>query len=177
MYDKAMLRKIVKEPNPVLHRRAIPVGQVTTEIDQLIDDMIETMHAAEGVGLAANQVGSSLDLLVACPEGRGSEIVLLNARLFDPSGRIRSQEGCLSVPGVSAEVSRYAAVTAQGINRKGEPVTLKAQDLLAKILQHEEDHLQGHLFFDRLPFWERRKVVRQYRFLEKTLSQIPMGSV
>ena len=88
------------------------------------------------------------------------------------SGRDRSPEGCLSVPGVSSEVTRAARVTASGLNRKGEPVTLKAQGLLAKILQHETDHLEGHLFPDRVGFFQRRRLLKKYQSLSETLSRV-----
>ncbi|MBI1953046.1 MAG: peptide deformylase [Candidatus Omnitrophica bacterium] len=168
-----MIKAIVKEPGQILHAKALPVPGLTPDIERLIAEMIETMHAANGVGLAANQVGSDLDILVASPDGqRGKEIVLLNARLSERGGKDRSPEGCLSVPGVSAEVTRAARVTASGLDRRGKPVTLKAQGLLAKILQHETDHLQGRLFFERLGFWRRGNLLRQYRQTESLLSRV-----
>jgi peptide deformylase len=135
--------------------------------------MIETMHVAEGVGLAANQVGSPLSILVASPDGkRGQELVLINPTLIKHRGRARSPEGCLSVPGVSADVSRSNRVTATGLSRQFQPVTIEAEGLLAKILQHEIDHLEGHLFLDRLRFLQRRRLLRKYRDLSAALEQI-----
>ena len=168
-----MIAQIVKEPNPILHRKGIPVPKITGEIQQLIDTMIETMHAAEGVGLAANQINSHWDILVASPDGeRGKELVLINPSILKRSGRERSPEGCLSVPGVSSEVTRAARVTAAGLSRKGEPVTLKAQGLLAKILQHEVDHLEGHLFIERVGLFRRRRLLKKYQSLSETLSRV-----
>lgn len=168
-----MIAPIVKEPNPILHRKAVPVPKITEEIRKLIDAMIETMHAAEGVGLAANQIGSHWNILVASTDGqRGQELVLINPSILKRSGRDRSPEGCLSVPGVSSEVTRSARVTAAGLNRKGEPVILKAQGLLAKILQHEVDHLEGRLFPERLRFFQRRRLLKKYQALSETLSRV-----
>ena len=168
-----MIAPIVKEPNPTLHQKAVSVQRITDEIQKLIDTMIETMHAAEGVGLAANQINSHWSILVASPDGqRGKELVLINPSILKRSGRERSPEGCLSVPGVSSEVTRAARVTASGLNRKGEPLTLKAQGLLAKILQHETDHLEGHLFPERVGFFQRRRLIRKYQSLQETLQKI-----
>ncbi len=168
-----MIIPIVKEPNPLLHRKAVSAPQDTTQIQALIDSMIETMHAAEGVGLAANQVGSPWAILVASPDGkRGKELILINATLVKRKGRSRSPEGCLSVPGVSADVVRAARVTVRGLNRQFQPVTLEAEGLLAKIFQHEIDHLRGRLFLERLRFLQRRRLLRKYRGLARTLQQV-----
>ena len=168
-----MIKPIVKEPNPRLHRKSQEVRQVSAEIQQLIDAMIETMHAAGGVGLAANQIGSPLNILVASADGqRGKELVLLNASVRRRQGRSRSPEGCLSVPGVSAEVTRPACVKVSGMNREGTLVTFEADGLLAKILQHEVDHLQGHLFFERLRIVERRRLLKQYDSILRILNQV-----
>ena len=168
---------IVKEPNPILHQRAAPVREITAEILCLIDTMIKTMHAAQGVGLAANQVGSNLDILVASPDGKaGKELVLLNAALIGRRGRVSSPEGCLSLPGLSAEVHRSAQVTATGLNRQGEPITLKADGLLARILQHEVDHLKGDLFLDRLGIFHRRRLLARYRRMMDNLDRIRLST-
>ena len=168
-----MIKPIVKEPNPLLHQKAIPVGNVTAEIEQLIDAMIETVHAAQGVGLAANQIGSPLNILVVSADGeKGKELVLLNATVLERRGRFRLPEGCLSVPGVSAEVARAASVKVNALDRQGQPITLEAEGLLAKILQHETDHLQGHLFLERIGLWERRRLLKKYESLMRTLKQV-----
>ena len=168
-----MIIPIVKEPHPILHQRATPVFQVTPEIRRVIDNMIETMYVAEGVGLAANQIGLKWDILVASPEGEsGKEIILLNARIIEKRGSFRSPEGCLSVPGVSAEVSRAMEVTVTGLDLSGAPVTIEAGGLLAKILQHETDHLQGHLYVDRLGFLQRQKVLHKYRTISNALGRV-----
>ena len=161
-----MILPIVKEPNPILHQKAIPVTTITPEIDRLIADMIQTMYVAEGVGLAANQVGSNLNIFVANStgeKGKGQEIVLINAVLQERRGKESSPEGCLSLPGVSADVTRAATVVASGLDRTGTPITIKTSGLLAKILQHETDHLAGHLFPDRLGLLARRRILRKYK--------------
>ena len=168
-----MIAPVLKEPNLLLHQKALDVPKITPEIQKLIDTMIETMHAAEGVGLAANQIGSPWNILVASADGKqGKELVLINAVILKRSGRDRSPEGCLSVPGVSSDVSRSAQVRATGLTRKGQPVTIEAQGLLAKILQHETDHLAGHLFLDRLNFLKRRRLLQRYLSLADTLKQV-----
>lgn len=172
-----MILPIVKEPQPILRRKATPVGEITAEVRKLIGDMIETMHAAEGVGLAANQVGSPLNVLIACPnaqEGRGKEIVLLNAVLSKRRGRNRSPEGCLSVPGVAAEVTRSSEVTATGLDREGKPAVIEARGLLAKILQHETDHLAGKLYVDHLTPWKRADLLAKYKEISDALKDVQL---
>ena len=166
---------IVKEPSPILHQRAIRVPKNSPEIQSLIDSMIETMHLAEGVGLAANQVGSPWSILVATTDGKkGEELVLINPTLGECRGRSQSPEGCLSVPGVSADVTRSARVIVRGLNRQFQPVTIEAEGLLAKIFQHETDHLEGRLFLDRLRFLHRWRLLKKYQALAATLREIPV---
>lgn len=170
-----MILPIVKDPHPILRHRAVPVGEITADVRKLIDNMIETMHAAEGVGLAANQVGSPLHILVASPDGqRGKEIVLINAALAGRRGRHRSAEGCLSVPGVSAEITRSAEVTATGLDRQGEVLTVTATGLLAKILQHEVDHLAGKIYVDHLTPWKRADLLAKYRSVSDALRNVQL---
>jgi peptide deformylase len=170
-----MILPIVKEPNPLLHRAATPVRALTPELKQLIRDMIDTMHAAEGVGLAANQVGRPENILVASPNGpKGEALVLLNAVVIRKAGKETSAEGCLSIPGVTTQVTRAAEVTVRGQDAAGLSCTLKATGLLAKILQHEIDHLSGHLYPDRLPEQEQRKLLEKYAKLRATLSRIKL---
>ena len=168
-----MITPIVKEPHTILHSKAVPVPEITPDIQKLIETMIETMHLADGVGLAANQIGSNLNILIASADGKkGKELVLLNASIQQRRGRAKSPEGCLSVPGVSADVARSAEVTVSGLNQEGKPVIIQADGLLAKILQHEVDHLNGHLFLDRLSPWQRKKVTQKYQALSETLRRI-----
>ena len=172
-----MILPIVKEPNAILHHKAVTVTQITKEIDQLITNMIQTMYVAEGVGLAANQVGSNLNIFVANPageKGKGREIVLINAVLQQRDGKEKSPEGCLSIPGVSGDVKRSATVVAIGLDRTGKKVAIEASGLLAKIVQHETDHLAGHLFPDRLGLIARRQILKKYKKLADTLRQVKL---
>jgi len=143
-----MAKKIVRFPNPVLRKTAKEVKKVTPEIVKLIDEMLETMYAAPGVGLAAPQIGKSLRVIVA-DVGEGPH-VLINPRIEKKSGGQVFTEGCLSVPGVEAPVERAAKVTVKGLDRSGENVTIEAEGLWATVFQHEIDHLDGYVFIDRV---------------------------
>ena len=162
-----MVLPVVKEPNAILHQKALTVTAITPEIKKLIDDMIETMYVAQGVGLAANQVGSRWNILVASSAGKkGEELVLINASITSRSGRELKPEGCLSVPGVSGKVERATEVTASGLNVDLKPVTVQATGLMAHILQHETDHLAGHLYIERLSFWSKKRLLHRYAELQ-----------
>lgn len=155
----AILR-IVRHGDPVLTGRMEPVAEITDDIRKLVDDMIDTMRNGEtpGVGLAAPQVGRALMLVVAepPPDHEGTEavhdgaIVLANPEIVFSSGNTVIEEGCLSCPGVTAEVERPSHVVVKGLDREGEPVRLEVEGALARIFQHEIDHLRGKFFFDYL---------------------------
>jgi peptide deformylase len=148
-----MRRPILRYGDPVLHRKAAPVAALTPEIDALIDDMRETMHAAAGVGLAAPQVGESLRIcLVDLSGGRRPDqlLVLINPELITCAGLQLKEEGCLSVPGIEATVARPQTVAVRAMDRDGETREIHGEGLLARALQHEIDHLNGILFLDRL---------------------------
>jgi len=150
------VRKIATLPNDVLRRKARKRTDFGSELQTLIDDMIETMHTAPGVGLAAPQVGVSERVIVI--EYRDDENEDVPPKVYavvNPEVTRRSKdtvigtEGCLSIPGILGDVERYGAVTIQGQNRRGQSVTIKAQGWLARIFQHEIDHLDGVVFVDR----------------------------
>ena len=151
------VRKIRTWPDEVLRRKAAPVEDFGDELQRLVDDMLETMYDAPGIGLAAPQVGVSKRLLVIDTSSEteaGRVIVLANPDLFE------AEEGCLSVPDYSAKVKRARRVAVRGHNRHGQPVEVRGEELLARALQHEIDHLEGTLFIDRLsPF--RREVAKK----------------
>jgi len=133
-------------PDPVLAQKALPVGEITPEISQLIRDMIQTMYESDGVGLAAPQVGMSLRLITideTGPKERAKPMVFLNPVLSDLAGSKESEESCLSLPTFTCIVKRAESLTLRAMNEKGEDVELKAEGLLAVILQHECDHLEG----------------------------------
>jgi peptide deformylase len=165
-----MLRPILRHGASVLHTPAQPVPEVTDEVQQVVDDMIETMYAAPGIGLAAPQVGVPLRAFVIdLSLGRRAEdlIVLVNPALVVREGMQLEEEGCLSVPGFSATVARPSRVVATGLDRSGNPVEIEGTGLLARALQHEMDHLDGHLFLDRLRGIKRDLIVRRIRKLAK----------
>ncbi len=137
-------------PDPVLRQKTKKVPKIDPSIQKLIDDMIDTMHAAPGVGLAAPQVGVSLR--VAVIEVPGEEtLVLVNPEVVKKSGSRRLWEGCLSVPGYQAEIQRSQSVVVKALDRNGKQVRIKASDnLLAQALEHEIDHLDGVLYIDYL---------------------------
>jgi peptide deformylase len=161
-----MIRPIVKFGDPVLTRKAEPVAEVTDEIKQLVDDMIETMYAAPGVGLAAPQIGVPLRVCVIDISGgrRGGQVItLINPEFVERTGMQLEEEGCLSVPGHNATVARPERAVVRGLNREGEPVTVEGTGLLARALQHELDHLDGTLFLNRLRGLPRDLIIRKIR--------------
>ncbi|MFA6170216.1 MAG: peptide deformylase [Candidatus Margulisiibacteriota bacterium] len=143
-----MKLKIVKFPSPVLRKKAKAVKKVTPEIVRLIDEMIETMHAAPGVGLAAPQVGKSLQVIVV-DIGAGP-IAFVNPKVIKRSGCQVYVEGCLSLPGVEAPVERSNHVLVKGLSRDGQPLSVDAAGFLATVFQHEIDHLDGKVLIDRV---------------------------
>jgi peptide deformylase len=151
-----MVRPVCVAPHPVLQQPARPIPEVTEAIRQLARDLIDTMYAHEGIGLAAPQVGQSLQLFVVNPsQAPGREVVLLNPALEAATGRVAVLEGCLSVPEVWERVGRAARVCMTGQDLAGQPVRIETDGLLAIVLQHELDHLEGRLFLDRLPWFRR----------------------
>jgi peptide deformylase len=132
-------------------------------LDELIRDMFDTMEAEKGIGLAAPQIGVSQRIMVLRVPRRGeppTELVLLNPVFRETSGSEVAEEGCLSIPGVTDDVKRAWRVVVTGVTEKGEPVDLEADDLLARALQHEMDHLDGIFFVDRLSLVRRRLLRR-----------------
>lgn len=155
--------------NPILRRKAAPVNELSDEDKRvLIPNMIDTMHALSGIGLAAPQVGITRSIIVVNPtQERGKDIVLLNPKITKLKGRVKFTEGCLSLPGVMGDVIRAEVVSieAQDINKK--EISFEADGLLAIIMQHEIDHLNGILFADRLPFLKRRTLIKKSKTIEK----------
>jgi len=165
--------KIHHAPDPILAICLPSIEVVTGEIRRLARDMIETMYAAGGVGLAANQVGKPFRLFVANPyPGRGNEIVVLNPVLLHGGSRVRLEEGCLSLPGVSAVVPRCSTVRIQGLTLEGAPRVLEGRGFLARIFQHEMDHLNGLTYPDRLPWLSRRRLLARYGRQQRELARI-----
>jgi peptide deformylase len=148
--------------DPVLRRRAAPVREVTPEMERWLDDMVETMHAELGIGLAATQVGLELRALVV-DEGHGVTRAYLNPVIVEAEGREVGEEGCLSLPGIFADVERAERVVVEAMDRTGAPIRREASGLLARVFQHEIDHLDGILFIDRLDKVTRDRIKRLIR--------------
>ncbi|NLI80984.1 MAG: peptide deformylase [Deltaproteobacteria bacterium] len=140
-------------PDPVLRQKAAEVADLDKQSRQLIEDMVETMYRAPGIGLAANQVGKPVRILVIDlqkPDEHRGLIVLVNPKIVGAQGEITYEEGCLSVPEFFHNVKRFREVTVQGFDRHEKAVEITANGLLAVVLQHEIDHLDGKLFIDRI---------------------------
>ena len=166
-----MIRPILKYGDKVLHERTRTVDALTPEIDRLVDDMIETMYAAPGIGLAAPQVGVPLRIFVVDVSiGRDPSalFVMINPEFVDRDGMQLEEEGCLSVPGFNATVVRPSRVVVKGLDRMGQSVEREGTGLLARAFQHEMDHLDGTLFVDKLRGIKRDLIVRKIRKLSRT---------
>ncbi|MFC1924243.1 peptide deformylase [Chloroflexota bacterium] len=137
-------------PDPVLRQKAKRVKNIDSSIERLIDDMLETMHAASGMGLAAPQVGVPLQVAIIEMPEEEDLIVLINPQIVKKSGERLVEEGCLSIPGYRGDIKRSVSVTVKGRNRQGKEIRLKATELLAQALEHEIDHLNGVLYIDHL---------------------------
>jgi peptide deformylase len=160
------LRRIVTYGTPVLRQRTRDVADLNGELQQLIDDMVETMYAAPGVGLAANQVGSTHRLFVANPaddHDPSKLLVVINPEIVESDGEFAHEEGCLSIPEFREEVRRACRIVLRGLDREGRPLELEGHDLLARIFQHEMDHLNGLFFVDRLSPAKRDILVRKLK--------------
>lgn len=160
------LLKIKTYPDPVLKKKAEPLHQFDPEEQKLFDDMIETMYAEDGVGLAAPQVGISKRILIASPTmTQGEEYVFVNPEIFETRGRELGLEGCLSLPGISGEIARAKIVRFRALDRKGQPLEMEVKDFFARIIQHELDHLNGILLIDRVDFDKRQELLAAYQRL------------
>ena len=163
-----MALDIRKFGDPVLKTRAAPVETFDDSLARLTEEMLATMREKDGVGLAANQVGRLKRVLVASVEDE--DFVIVNPVLSDVSETTEpGQEGCLSIPGINVEVERANAVTVTGQDASGEPVRLEARDMLARVFQHEVDHLDGVLILDRTDRQSRKDAMREWR--EQLLAQ------
>lgn len=150
---------ILEYPDPRLRTKAVPVATVDAQLRELIDDMLETMYAANGIGLAATQVDVHRRLLVAdVSEGRNQPRVFINPEILSKDGATTSQEGCLSVPGYYDDVPRAERVRVRALGRDGKPFEEDLEGLLAICVQHEIDHLDGKLFVDYLSEMKRQRV-------------------
>ena len=142
------IRVIVKVPDPILREKSKPVSKITPNIHKLLDDMAETMYEAQGVGLAAPQIGILKRVIVLDPGDGTGLIEMINPEILERSGKVLGPEGCLSIPGLQGDVYRAQKIKVKGLDRRGNEVVMEAEDYLARIFQHEIDHLNGVLFTD-----------------------------
>jgi peptide deformylase len=164
--------EINKFPDKILKQKTVPVENLDSLTQHLMDNMIETMHFARGLGLAANQVGVTKRLCVidlSVKEDKGPLIVLVNPVIVEKEGMIDAEEGCLSIPGYMTSIKRPEKVFIKGVSREGKDIELEGTGLLARVLQHEIDHLDGLLFIDRMSPIRREFFKRRYKkFLQET---------
>jgi peptide deformylase len=147
--------------SPVLRQRSDEVAGVDDDLRRFIDDMFETMDAAKGVGLAANQVGVAKR--VAVVDAEGSRFAMVNPRIMQAEGRATAEEGCLSIPDIYGDVTRPSTVVLEALDRDGKPFRMEASGLVARAIQHEIDHLDGILFLDHLGALRRAMLLKRFR--------------
>ncbi len=165
-----MIREIIIWPDPVLKKVARPVDRVDDSIRRLLDDMSETMYAADGVGLAAPQIAEAVRCIVidTSPRQEGQKLVhLVNPVIVRSEGETTYTEGCLSIPGEAEEVERAAKVWVRALDYSGQPFELECEGLLAIAAQHEIDHLEGTLFVDHLSSLKRELIRRRMKKLKQ----------
>jgi len=158
------LLKVIHYPDERLRTVAQPVPEVTDEIRTLIDDMLETMYAAPGIGLAATQVDIHQQIIVIdLSEDKSDPLCLINPEIIRQEGQIKMEEGCLSVPSIYENVVRFQSVTVRALDRDGKQFELDAEELLSVCIQHEIDHLNGKLFVDYLSELKRNRVRKKLK--------------
>jgi len=152
---------ILTYPNPVLRRHCEEITNIDDALVETARRMSATMYRAKGIGLAAPQVGV-LQRLIVLDIGDGL-VTLINPEITLFEGKVKMEEGCLSLPGITVEVPRHAAVQVRGVDLNGKPVSIDAEDLLARALQHEIDHLHGKLIIDKVSRLKRDLIVKKYK--------------
>lgn len=173
-----MVHEILVWPHPVLKQKAQPVAQVDDEVRTLIKDMFESMYAADGVGLAAPQIGVLKNVIVLDTTPRQPEakpVAMVNPEIVELDGKTTYKEGCLSVPGEAEDVERAATVTVRYLDENGEPQTLKADGLLAIAVQHETDHLKGVMFVDHISTLKRELIRKRMKKLQASMDDEKPG--
>jgi peptide deformylase len=161
-----MIRSIVLWGDDVLEKVAEPVTNVTEAEFKLVQDMIETMYKAPGVGLAANQVGVSKRIMVTDPtsgEKKNQVVTILNPEIVSTDGEQYEEEGCLSIPGFSSTVVRPKKVVLRGVDLNGKEIVIEGSDLMARAFCHEIDHLDGKFFLDHISFLKRDMIKRRIK--------------
>ncbi|MBN2647875.1 MAG: peptide deformylase [Thiotrichales bacterium] len=161
------LLDLVLYPDPGLREVCKPVSAMNDQVDRLIDEMFYTMYDAPGIGLAAPQVAVQQRVIVVdVSEGKDQPLALINPKIIQQAGSITWEEGCLSLPGIYAKITRPNHILVEGMNREGKQIQIEASDLLAVCIQHEIDHLNGVLFVDHLSNLKRSRALQQYRKLQ-----------
>jgi peptide deformylase len=165
--------------SPILRKRAVEILTIDEELRLLIDDMFETMYAAEGIGLAGPQVGVAKRVVVVDLKDEGaSRFALVNPKIVESGTPLeKEEEGCLSIPGVASQVERPSRVVVEAVDEHGHPLHIEAEGLLARCLQHEIDHLNGVLFIDHLSALKRSMLLKKYRQLQEEEKKESMGKV
>ncbi|BBM85115.1 peptide deformylase [Candidatus Uabimicrobium amorphum] len=159
---------VVLYPDPILKKRTEPINEVTEDIVELSQEMIKTMHRANGVGLAGPQVGISKQIIIVNPTAEeGNETIYLNPKILKRKGKEIGEEGCLSFPGVYGNVQRSTWIQVKATLISGEEVTFEAEDFEARVLQHEIDHLLGVLFINKIQPVEQIAIKTQLKELEQ----------
>ncbi len=160
------IRQIHLLGSPILRERATEIGSIDAEIRELVKDLFDTMYADQGVGLAANQLGQARRVAVV-DNGEDPAIVLINPVIVHRSGTLRGEEGCLSIPDIFGDVDRAEQVTVETTTLDGERIQIEATELLARVIQHEIDHLDGILFVDRVGPLKRRMLLKKWQKMRK----------
>jgi len=159
-----MILNIKTYPDKILTKKTKPVGEVNAEIKKLIDDMVETLYAKRGAGLAANQIGVSKQIIIVDDSRSGGNVrVLINPKIVDKKGLAIMAEGCLSLPGLEFDIKRPKKIVVEYMDKRGQAQKIKASDLLARIICHETDHLNGKTMLDKLPLLKRLRIKNQLR--------------
>ena len=165
--------------SPILRQETERVEHITPELRRLVDDMFETMHGANGIGLAAPQVGRRERLAVV--DADNVSLVLIHPEILVRDGKVKGEEGCLSIPEIFADVERAAQITVRAQDIDGKVFEVEATDLMSRCIQHEVDHLHGKLFLDRLSLLKKRKALREWDEEKdqypKLLRVIPVGDL
>jgi len=164
------IHEVVKWPDPVLAKRGEDVTVFDAKLKQLVDEMFESMYAAQGIGLAAPQIGLSQRLTVidcSFKKNPDEKVVLINPEIVERKGKQVEEEGCLSLPEIREKVSRAAWVKVHAQDVEGNPIELEGEELLARAIQHEIDHLDGILFIDRLSRLKRDLAIRKIKKMQK----------
>lgn len=168
--ETSKIHEIVKYPEPVLSKPAAPVTEFDAALKKLVSEMFESMYAAQGIGLAAPQIGLSKRLTVidvSFKKNPEEKIVLINPEIIEEEGKQFEEEGCLSLPDIREKVHRAARVKVRAQNERGDWFEAEGTELLARALQHEIDHLNGVLFIDRISRLKRELALRKIRKMQK----------